>query len=49
MAKRFRFIETHSVLRELYELPKPLTLKDSPGRGRWHESARRGQGGIAKQ
>ena len=26
MAKRFRFIETHSVLRELYELPKPLTL-----------------------
>ena len=26
LAKRFRFIETHSVLRELYELPKPLTL-----------------------
>ena len=25
-------------------MPKPLTLKDSPGRGRWHESARRGQG-----
>ena len=30
-------------------MPKPLTLKDSPGRGRWHESARRGQGGTAKQ
>ena len=29
-------------------MPKPLTLKDSPGRGRWHESARRGQGGTAK-
>ena len=27
--------------------PRPLT--DSPGRGRWHVSARRGQGGIAKQ
>ena len=25
-------------------LPKPLPLKDSPGRGRWHASAERGQG-----
>ena len=28
-------------------LKASLLEKDSPGRGRWHESARRGMGGIA--
>ena len=28
--------------RKRCRMPKPLTLKDSPGRGRWHESARKG-------
>ena len=37
-------LSVSGISRKWCGMPKPLTLKDSPGRGRWHESARRGQG-----